>query len=134
VARNPDNAQAWRLLGQTHAQSDKDDRAIAALRKALSIRRALSLSLSHIYRFSYANISVAWLLDTTGITPNDLEALMSLAVSYTNEMYREEALTVLERWIQSNPRYKGRQSLEIFSCSITLLRHRHSAGYANRNG
>jgi peroxin-5 len=36
VQRHPDNGQAWRLLGQSQAQNDKDDRAISALRRAVS--------------------------------------------------------------------------------------------------
>ncbi len=65
MQRNPENGAAWRSLGQAHAQNDKDDRAIAALRRALKI------------------------------APNDMDALMSLGVSYTNEMYRDEALGAL---------------------------------------
>jgi tetratricopeptide (TPR) repeat protein len=45
VQRRPEHADAWRLLGQAHAQNDKDDRAITALRRATSASHSLWISI-----------------------------------------------------------------------------------------
>eukprot|EP01114_Cavostelium_apophysatum_P014206 TRINITY_DN3628_c0_g1_i2.p1 TRINITY_DN3628_c0_g1~~TRINITY_DN3628_c0_g1_i2.p1 ORF type:complete len:484 (+),score=168.39 TRINITY_DN3628_c0_g1_i2:369-1820(+) len=74
--RNPDNAMCWRLLGQAHAENDKDNKAISALIK--SIQKDSSDSAAHL----------------------------ALAVSYTNEMFRDEALDTLKNWLQSRPEYQ----------------------------
>lgn len=38
--------------------------------------------------------------------PNNLPALMALAVSFTNSGMQREACDALRRWISHNPRYK----------------------------
>ena len=35
VRKSPENAEAWRMLGQTHAENDEDKRAIACLERAV---------------------------------------------------------------------------------------------------
>lgn len=40
------------------------------------------------------------------LRPNNLPALMALAVSFTNSGMQREAGDVLRRWICHNPRYK----------------------------
>jgi len=72
---NPDNAKCWRLLGQAHAENDNDTTAITALTKAIKK------------------------------DPLDNGSHLALAVSYTNEMYRDEALAILKSWLQSRPEY-----------------------------
>ena len=37
VQQHPDNVEAWRLLGNVHAENDDDTQAIQALRKALAV-------------------------------------------------------------------------------------------------
>ncbi|KAF7504665.1 hypothetical protein GJ744_002019 [Endocarpon pusillum] len=69
VQQNPDHIEAWTLLGSAQAQNEKESPAIRALERAL-------------------------LLD-----PNNLDALMGLAVSYTNEGYEPTAYRTLERWL-----------------------------------
>jgi tetratricopeptide (TPR) repeat protein len=73
--RDMQNNEIWRRLGEAHAENDRDDRAIAALTRA------------------------------THIDAGDLPALMSLAVSCTNDSYRVQALRVLKNWLARNPRY-----------------------------
>jgi tetratricopeptide (TPR) repeat protein len=69
VQQNPDHIEAWTLLGSAQAQNEKESPAIRGLERAL-------------------------LLD-----PNNLDALMGLAVSYTNEGYDSTAYRTLERWL-----------------------------------
>ncbi|KAL6073868.1 Peroxin-5 [Balamuthia mandrillaris] len=74
--QEPTNTEAWRRLGEAHAENDRDDRAIMALTKAVQV------------------------------DPANLSALLSLAVSCTNDSYRDQALNALKSWLQNNPRYK----------------------------
>ncbi|KAK4986956.1 Peroxisomal membrane signal receptor PTS1 [Elasticomyces elasticus] len=69
VQRDPQHVEAWVRLGNAQAQNEKETPAIRALEQALKI------------------------------DPNDLDALMSLAVSYTNEGYDSTAYRTLERWV-----------------------------------
>lgn len=98
--KSPDNAECWKYLGWNlmcfvyvvgiaHAENDKDGKAINALVRA------------------------------TNMEPNNTSALLSLAVSYTNEMFRfgvflshlefiqirDEALDTLKQWLENNPEY-----------------------------
>uniref|UniRef100_A0A8R7R1U1 Peroxin-5 n=1 Tax=Triticum urartu TaxID=4572 RepID=A0A8R7R1U1_TRIUA len=75
VLKNPDNAEGWRLLGVTHAENDDDQQAIAAMLRAQE-----------------AN-------------PTNLEVLLALGVSHTNELEQGEALRYLSRWLQNHPKY-----------------------------
>ncbi|CAO3696520.1 unnamed protein product [Rhizopus stolonifer] len=69
VQRDPGHSEAWTHLGNVQAQNEKEEPAIRALERAIEA-------------------------DT-----NNLQALMSLAVSYTNESYDHAAYQTLERWI-----------------------------------
>jgi len=69
VQKNPDHVEAWVHLGSAQAQNEKEEAAIRALEHALKI------------------------------DPNNLDALMGLAVSYTNEGYDSVAYRTLERWL-----------------------------------
>ena len=71
VKQNPDHIEAWTLLGSAQAQNEKESPAVRALERAL-------------------------LLD-----PNNLDALMGLAVSYTNEGFDTAASRTLERWLSA---------------------------------
>ena len=71
--RNPGNSAAWRLLGTVQAENDDDVQAIAALNRALAA------------------------------DPNDLDALLSLGVSHTNELEQAEALGYLREWVMRHP-------------------------------
>ena len=66
VKQEPDNAEAWKLLGTSQAENEKDPNAIAALKKSLELQ------------------------------PNNLPVLLSLAISYTNESYQSLALKMLK--------------------------------------
>lgn len=67
--RDPSHVEAWVSLGSAQAQNEKEDAAIRALDQALKL------------------------------DPDNLAALMGLAVSYTNEGYDSTAYRTLERWL-----------------------------------
>ena len=69
VQKQPEFIEAWVALGQAQAQNEKEQPAIRALEQALKI------------------------------DPNNLDSLMGLSVSYTNEGYDSLAYRTLERWI-----------------------------------
>lgn len=75
VQRETENAEAWELLGVSQAENEKDPNAIVALKKALELNNL------------------------------NLKVLMSLAISYTNESYQNQALKMLNQWMQANPKY-----------------------------
>lgn len=74
-----DNAEAWRLLGQCHAELDADRSAIACLQRAVE----------H--------------------DPYNLDALLALGVSHVNELQHHAALETLRAWVEHNPRFQGLQ-------------------------
>ncbi|KAF4471483.1 Peroxisomal targeting signal receptor [Fusarium albosuccineum] len=69
VQQNANHTEAWVYLGTAQAQNEKETAAIRALEQALKL------------------------------DPNNLAALMGLAVSYTNEGYDSTAYRTLERWL-----------------------------------
>lgn len=69
VQKNPDHAEAWYRLGSCQAQNEKEDSAVRALERCIDLQ------------------------------PDNLNALMTLAVSYTNESYENAAYSTLEKWI-----------------------------------
>ncbi|KAK1293647.1 Peroxisome biogenesis protein 5 [Acorus calamus] len=75
VLKNPDNAEGWRLLGITHAENDDDQQAIASMMRAQEV------------------------------DPTNLEVLLALGVSHTNELEQAEALKYLYSWLQHHPKY-----------------------------
>ena len=77
VQKHPDNSEAWRLLGQLHAENDDDGKAIAALLRCYEI------------------------------DPYNLDSLLALGVSCTNELEEQKALEHLKSWLQNNPEYMG---------------------------
>jgi len=66
----------WQLLGQVHAEADNDDKAIACLMRSLDC------------------------------CPTNMEALIDLGVSYTNDQERDKAMNVLHSWLASHPDYQ----------------------------
>ena len=75
--KNPDNAEAWRMLGRCHAENDQDPEAIKCLEAAV---------------------------DRDPYSP---ESLLALGVSYVNELNHEKALENLKAWFTHNPKYAG---------------------------
>ncbi|XP_044714973.1 tetratricopeptide repeat domain-containing protein [Hirsutella rhossiliensis] len=69
VQQDPAHVEAWVYLGQAQAQNEKETAAIRAMEEALKLQ------------------------------PDNLDALMGLAVSYTNEGYDSTAYRTLERWL-----------------------------------
>ncbi|CDY49390.1 BnaC09g53570D [Brassica napus] len=75
VMKNPENAEGWRLLGVTHAENDDDQQAIAAMMRA--------------HEADHSN----------------LEVLLALGVSHTNELEQATALKYLYGWLRNHPKY-----------------------------
>ncbi|KAL0277190.1 UNVERIFIED_CONTAM: hypothetical protein PYX00_004556 [Menopon gallinae] len=71
----PNNPLVWQYLGTTQAENEQDPFAIAALKKCIALQN------------------------------DNLIALMSLAISYTNENYQNQACHMLKEWIFHNPKY-----------------------------
>ena len=69
VQQNPQHTDAWVALGSAQAQNEKETPAIRALEQALKL------------------------------DPKNLEALMGLAISYTNDGWDSTAYRTLERWL-----------------------------------
>ena len=75
VIQNPKNSNSWRMLGKCHAECDDDNKAIAALSQAVKV------------------------------DSNNLESLLDLACSYTNELNKFKALSNLKKWLLNHPIY-----------------------------
>lgn len=73
--QNPESAEIWELLGTTQTENENDPLAIPALKRALAL------------------------------DPSNRNVLMSLAVSYTNESYQNQALKMLIKWLSAHPKY-----------------------------
>ncbi|XP_054797056.1 peroxisome biogenesis protein 5 isoform X2 [Prosopis cineraria] len=77
VLKNSENVEAWRLLGIAHAENDDDQQAIAAMMRAQEA------------------------------DPTNLEVLLALGVSHTNELEQAAALKFLYGWLCNHPKYRA---------------------------
>merc|ERR1711920_36243 len=76
VQRNPDSSEGWRMLGQLYAEMDQDPEAIQCLKKGHEV------------------------------DPYNLESLLALGVSCTNELDQMLALKYLRRWIENHDEHQ----------------------------
>ncbi|XP_073434877.1 PEX5-related protein isoform X1 [Dendrobates tinctorius] len=76
ILQDPNDAEAWQYLGITQAENENEQAAIVSLQRCLQLQ------------------------------PNNLKALMALAVSYTNMGHQNEAYEALKMWMRQNHRYK----------------------------
>lgn len=97
VLKNPDNAEGWRLLGVAQAENDDDQQAIASMMRAQEV------------------------------DPTNLEVLLALGVSHTNELEQTAALKYLYQWLRNHPKYGKLASAEQFGS----LYHADVAGIFN---
>jgi tetratricopeptide (TPR) repeat protein len=75
VRLNENSSEGWRLLGQLHAQFDQDINAIKCLERGHAC------------------------------DPFNLDSMMALGVSLTNEFDSIKAMEILKKWIGSNEKY-----------------------------
>ncbi|XP_077580885.1 PEX5-related protein isoform X2 [Stigmatopora nigra] len=76
ILQDPRDSEAWQLLGTTQAENENERAAVASLQRCLELR------------------------------PDNLQALMALAVSWTNGGLRRHACDALYAWMAHNPHYK----------------------------
>jgi peroxin-5 len=77
VQKDTNHAEAWRYLGQANAENEAEAGAIAALLKCIEL------------------------------DPYNLDALLMLGVSYTNDLEEARALKYLKTWLLNNPDYQA---------------------------
>ncbi|PRD26583.1 UNVERIFIED_CONTAM: Peroxisomal targeting signal 1 receptor [Trichonephila clavipes] len=75
VQKNPEHVEAWQYLSSSQAKNEQDKQAIYAAKRSLELY------------------------------PSNLNVLMSLAVSYTNESLPIQACKTLTKWLYHNPKY-----------------------------
>ena len=77
MQENKENSEAWRMLGQLFQENDQDNFAIIALREAHAA------------------------------DPYDLDSLLALGVSCTNENDRQDAYHYLHLWLKYHPDFNS---------------------------
>lgn len=94
VQKEPENPEAWFYLGRSQADNEQEIPAIIAFEKCLDL------------------------------DANNLKALMSLAVCFTNEGHTYKAVESLFKWLKSNPKYSeiaSNKILEDYKVSMNAI-------------
>lgn len=100
--------QAWQLLGMTQAENENEAAAIVSLQRSVYAPACSAAPLLEITRpcVKKKTLTVVVRFRCLELRPNNLPALMALAVSFTNSSMQREACDALRRWICHNLRYK----------------------------
>ena len=97
-------AESWRMLGMVHAENDDDKQAIASM------------------------------VNAHACDPTNLDVLLDLGVSHTNELDTNEALNYMRQWISQHPEYKSAIALSSFQVNVVeTIKMFESIGQANPN-
>ncbi len=59
--------------------------------------------------------------------PGNLDAYMALAVSYTNDLYRDQALDILKKWVERHSEYNHIKMIENEETALSFDRY-HKVG------
>jgi peroxin-5 len=70
-------AESWHMLGLVHAENDDDKQAIASM------------------------------VNAHAADPNNLDVLLDLGVSHTNELEAHEAINYMRQWVSQHPEYRS---------------------------
>ncbi|KAG9277719.1 PEX5-related protein isoform X1 [Astyanax mexicanus] len=76
ILQDPQDSEAWQVLGTTQAENENEQAAIVSLQRCLELH------------------------------PNNLHALLALAVSLTNTGMKQDACEALLSWFKHNSKYK----------------------------
>ncbi|UPQ99519.1 peroxisomal targeting signal 1 receptor [Chloropicon primus] len=95
-------AESWRMLGMVHAENDDDKQAIAAM------------------------------VNAHNADPTNLDVLLDLGVSHTNELEAHEAINYLRQWVSQHPEYKNAVALNSFEVNVDeTIKLFDSIGHSN---
>ena len=129
LAREPNNAAAWRALGDVAGEQDKSTEAIAAYQKALEQGRKNAETCRnlgwHLYRAGRYAEAEAALRDAQRLDPRDASALLSLGLALEKLGRRDEARSAWQRASDLEPAgtsgNAARQNLAAFAAPETRL-------------
>jgi hypothetical protein len=68
------------------------------------------------------NRAIAALAQAVKVDPNNLESLLDLACSYTNELNKFKALTNLKKWLLNHPIYGMQSGIQENETSMNFLK------------
>ncbi|ETO17383.1 peroxisomal biogenesis factor 5 isoform 1 [Reticulomyxa filosa] len=95
LLNNLKQSDVWKYLGQCHNDNESETNAITAF------TRRQQKKYPFLYTYTYMYIYIKCLM----LDPSNREALLDLAVSYSNEGDSRQARKLFEKWIFGHPDY-----------------------------